>query len=245
MKNSDYMLLRSGDLTCPLHINSELEFVYVKSGSVTVFYDTEAVEVTAGEAAMVIPFSIHRFEMNASTDAKVFMFSGSLFESFANIGYRPVKEGKFKVAKAVADFAEYIISKPNYLSADIRAVFYAFFSQADVQIPVRHTMSDDRKKVVDYIYQKISEPLNLESISCELGIGKKKISNIFKGSMGVGVSGFISNVRIEKAKVMLVTTDKTVIEIAFECGFGSVRTFNRIFAQKTGRTPLEFRKYVE
>ena len=244
MNSSEYMLLRSGDLNCPLHINSELEFLFVKMGKITVFYDSESVDVTDGEAALVLPFSAHGFEMTPGTVATVFMFPVSLYESFCDASALHKKEGKFRPAKVAAEFAEYISLKHEFSSADIRAVFYALFSESDTADSIRRIVSDDRKKIMEYIYGRISEPLSLDVISKELGIGKKKISGILKSSHGVGFRGFISNIRLEKAKLLLVSTDKTVTQIAFECGFGSVRTFNRVFAGKTGRTPVEYRKSI-
>lgn len=243
MNASEYMLLRSGDLNCPLHINSELEFLFVKNGKITVSYDAVSVDVTDGEAILVLPFSAHGFEMYPDTVATVFMFPASMYESFYDASQSC--EGKFKLSTATAEFVEYISLKDEYSHADIRAVFYAFFSQVHTTGSIRHITSDNRKKVMEYIYRNISEPLRLDVISKELGIGKKKISDIVKSGHGVGFLGFISNVRIEKSKLLLISTDKTVTEIAFECGFGSVRTFNRVFAGKTGRTPVEYRKSIK
>lgn len=244
MNSSEYMLLRSGDLNCPYHINRELEFVYVKKGRMTVYYDTETVEVFEGEVALVLPFSLHGFKMNEDTKATVFMFPESVFESFFESSDRLGKEGKFKLATPAAEFAEYISQKPKLSAADIRAVFYTLFSEVHTAGSIRHITSDNRKKVMEYIYKNISDHLSLDVLSKELGIGKKKISDIVRSGHGVGFLGFISNVRIEKSKLLLASTDKTVIEIAFECGFGSVRTFNRVFAGKTGRTPVEYRKSI-
>ena len=53
---------------------------------------------------------------------------------------------------------------------------------------------------------------------------------------------FLNNMRIEKAMTLLSASDKTVTEIAYECGFGSLRSFNRVFMAFAGKTPTAFKK---
>lgn len=73
-------------------------------------------------------------------------------------------------------------------------------------------------------------------------MNKHVLSRAFTDSIGVRFTDFVNNVRIERSKTLLIGTKDTVIEIAFSCGFGSVRSFNRLFSAIVGCTPTDYRK---
>ena len=52
----------------------------------------------------------------------------------------------------------------------------------------------------------------------------------------------MNRIRIEKAATLLQGSDEKVISIAYEVGFGSLRTFNKVFLEQMGCTPSEYRK---
>ena len=56
---------------------------------------------------------------------------------------------------------------------------------------------------------------------------------------------YVNMVRIEQAIQMLSTNQHRMIEIALECGFSNIRTFNRVFKEITGYTPTEFSSQVD
>ena len=58
----------------------------------------------------------------------------------------------------------------------------------------------------------------------------------------MGFKAFLNHFRLEQACKMLVTSNDSVIEICNICGFGSVRSFNRVFKNKIGKTPAEYRR---
>lgn len=68
------------------------------------------------------------------------------------------------------------------------------------------------------------------------------MGSLFRDTLGITFNTFINNIRLEKAKLMLKKNDMTVTEIAFECGFGSIRSMNRIFLKQLGCSPTEYRK---
>jgi len=65
---------------------------------------------------------------------------------------------------------------------------------------------------------------------------------LFFENEGVPFTTLLNAVRIDNAISLIADTDKSMTEIAFECGFGSIRNFNRIFMDSMKMTPSEFRK---
>lgn len=99
-------------------------------------------------------------------------------------------------------------------------------------------------KIMEYIFNHLSEKLTLQQLSAKVGINKLTLGTIFKEKTGVNFVDFVNNVRVERARVLLKENDLSVTEIAYECGFGCVRSFNRAFSKRLNISPSEYRKTV-
>ena len=85
-------------------------------------------------------------------------------------------------------------------------------------------------------------PISLETVAKEIGYSANYLSHCIKKRFSFGFPTLLSCIRIEKAKTLLSETKKSSLEIAFECGFGSERNFNRQFKKRYGVTPREYRQ---
>lgn len=85
--------------------------------------------------------------------------------------------------------------------------------------------------------------LTLSDLSLELGITPHQLSEILNSQLGMSFRQYINAYRIDLAKSILVESPgKTILDIAFDCGFGSKSPFNAAFVQATGKTPSEWRR---
>jgi len=64
---------------------------------------------------------------------------------------------------------------------------------------------------------------------------------MFKKITGINFTDYLSRVRIEKAKNLLLNRNLRISEIAYEVGFQSLTHFNRVFKKITGQSPTEYR----
>ena len=65
---------------------------------------------------------------------------------------------------------------------------------------------------------------------------------MFKKAVGINFTDYLSRVRIEKAKNLLLNPNLRISEIAFEVGFQSLTHFNRVFKKIVGQSPTEYRE---
>ncbi|WP_299670422.1 BLUF domain-containing protein [uncultured Polaribacter sp.] len=95
----------------------------------------------------------------------------------------------------------------------------------------------------EYISHNLSENICLDKL-CDLsGLNKKKIQKGFQFFFDETVNKFISNLRVLKAKELLENSDHTVSEIVYKIGLNSRSYFSKIFYNKYGLLPTEYRKY--
>ena len=103
--------------------------------------------------------------------------------------------------------------------------------------------NDTVERLVSFCLTNYMEPtLSLETVSAELGYNRSHISRLLSRAMGVGFTKFLNSIRIDKSYSILRQTDLPITTIALECGFGSIRNFNRAFSDFTGMTPSGFRR---
>ena len=100
-------------------------------------------------------------------------------------------------------------------------------------------LSENIKAYVQAHYSDCN--MNISAIAEEIGITPRYMSKIFKEQTGISLLGYINDVRIEHAKVLLKTTGKTVDEISEETGFANSRTFRRNFLKATGVTAINYK----
>jgi AraC-like DNA-binding protein len=74
------------------------------------------------------------------------------------------------------------------------------------------------------------------------GVQRSQLSNTVQKLTGCTPMEYIGRLRIERAKTLLRETDIKVIDIAFECGFGSSQYFANTFRHAVGETPSNYRK---
>ena len=93
-----------------------------------------------------------------------------------------------------------------------------------------------------YIQDHIFDPLSLGKIAHEAGYSPYHFTRIFKAHMGISLFYYVSSLRLQKAKDLLLHTELTIRDIALEVGQQSLGTFTTRFTQKVGVSPAVFRK---
>lgn len=92
------------------------------------------------------------------------------------------------------------------------------------------------------IRENIGNDIDFKQYAEENNIGYSYFRKMFKQYTGIAPVQYQLDLKIRRAREMLVLSDKTVKEIAFEMGFQSIHYFSRIFKKKTGMAPSEIRK---
>lgn len=97
-------------------------------------------------------------------------------------------------------------------------------------------------KIAVYIAQNYANPIKVSDIGKAVGLHSDYANSIFKKAFGYTLKDCILEERIVHAQRKLITTDTSITEIAFECGFNSISRFNAAFLKINRCTPREFRR---
>ena len=113
---------------------------------------------------------------------------------------------------------------------------YQIFNEKEQQL-----VSD----VIKYIYDNYTKELTINDVTEKFDITDTKLNKILMAYSGKRFIEFLNALKIDKACEMLLTTDKSVIDISFELGFNTVKTFNNNFSKLKNMSPTDFRKTVK
>ena len=95
-----------------------------------------------------------------------------------------------------------------------------------------------------YIDEHQADTLSLTTVAHAVNVSTFYFCKMFKKTTGLNFTDYLSRVRIEKAKNLLLNPNARVSEIAFDAGFQSLTHFNRVFKKITGQSPSAFRKHL-
>ena len=233
-----------------MHIHQFVELTLVLDGELSVTVGSGATETArAGDFILIFPFQMHQYSSEQINKFVIYTFSPSFISDYltsakGKIGQRNV----FKADSTTYDlFVSRLLGSEDYSLYSIRSCLYAMLSDFSKQVELRDVKSDTGalEKMVSYMNKNYTMPISLETVAKEIGYSANYLSHCIKKRFSFGFPTLLSCIRIEKAKTLLSETKKSSLEIAFECGFGSERNFNRQFKNITGLTAKGYKKSGE
>ena len=106
------------------------------------------------------------------------------------------------------------------------------------------TAGDERivHSIIRFIQSHYCENISASSLSEQFGLSANYISNLIKQELGIRYNDYITQLRLSRAKELLISTNQSVKDITTACGYYSQSHFTKLFIEHTGCTPIEYRK---
>lgn len=108
-------------------------------------------------------------------------------------------------------------------------------------LPAESGYSRLLRKCINYIHQNVNRNLSTQELADHVNLSRSHLSTTFHHAMGISLSQYIRNVKLEEACSLLTYTGKSVAEISDYLCFSSQSHFQTVFKKKYGQTPLEYR----
>ncbi|MEI7957540.1 MAG: helix-turn-helix domain-containing protein [Verrucomicrobiota bacterium] len=128
------------------------------------------------------------------------------------------------MVKLLEIFAQHLSALSNQIA----------LQEANAEPPIIH-------RAKEFIEKHKSDPISLSEVARALNVSTFYFCKLFKKATGINFTEYLSRVRIEKAKNLLLNPNLRVSEIAYEVGFQSLTHFNRVFLRIVGRSPTAYR----
>ena len=246
-----------------MHFHRAVEFVRVHKGEVVCHTKSTACTITNHDILIINSGVVHKLSSN--TDAEVTYVQINIDKYVNSLSNSGAYIDRFIESTASEDFR--VLPCDNELSAILDNIkkefekkdrFYEEYIKAHAFMLVAflrrncllsdiNTICDHKKvaliePVIKYIDENFSGKLTLDELAARINISRFQLCRLFKEATGSTVFDYINFVRLYHAEEMLINSEKTVSEIAFDCGFASIQYFNRAFKAYNGFAPSIYKK---
>jgi AraC family transcriptional regulator, melibiose operon regulatory protein len=114
--------------------------------------------------------------------------------------------------------------------------------EESVQVNIHSSEISQVESIAMFIAQNYARPIKTSDIGKEVGLHPDYANVVFKKTFGMSLNEYLIQERISHAQRKLVSTDRSITDILYECGFNSISSFNAAFRKINQCTPREFRK---
>lgn len=248
----------------PIHYHDAIEYAMVLKGDVIYKINGEEILLHPHEAILVNSDVIHSV-LQSDKEASLYTigFSSNLLISDSKNALfkkyiEPIIYGnsKYLVIKdlEILNLMDTIYqdSKKNYndlhflsLLLELWSKTYEKLCQLDLITNTNELVNEERiKAILAYIHEHYQEKINVDDLAKLLNISKNTCFRLFKRYLTKSPTEYLLDYRTNKAATLLLHSNKSVISIALECGFENASYFGKVFKEKTGLSPSNYRKKV-
>ena len=96
--------------------------------------------------------------------------------------------------------------------------------------------------IIRYLQEHMAEDVSLTVLAEQFHLSGQYISQLFKNEIGVNFLSYLTNIRMEKAKKLLLSTSMSIGEISEQLGYGDYRVFTKVLKKSEGITPSQYRR---
>jgi len=223
------------------HIHNSYEFLYVYDGVIDATLNNIHFLVEKGNALFILPGQMHSYRTELFSKTYLCVFSYDYVEDF-----KALTEGvELKSPLFSFNKIDYLDNFRKTNSILLKKSFLLYvcneaLSHGTVQIS---EISNNHilYAITEYLNSNYKEDITMETMAEDLGFSYTYLSSYFHKFFGVNFKKFLNDYRIDYARKLLKETDMPISEVSSECGFATIRNFNRVFEKTLGCTPKCFK----
>lgn len=233
------------------HFHHKLELVYCFEGCRTRRIGETLYRLKSGEVLVIFPNITHECVSSEedvggrSIDAvcKPELFTELLPDFVGNLPVSPLIPSEKVSENAVLAFHKMRQAKSEAeLLGWILVVLSELLPQMELT-PIKNPEGANlAPRIVSYINENFQKQLTIEHLARAFGYSESYITHIFYDQLKIPFRTCLGRVRAEHARNLICTTNKSLTEIAYECGFNTLNTFCRCFKKRYSITPSAYRK---
>ena len=238
---------RHSNVVCPLHLHYSMEIVFVNHGEIVMNVNGSDRRIKAGEATLILPFEQHSFATPSASECFVIEFSPEkTLEFYDEVKGKSLVTEVFSPSIDTAKLCDRILPNIFLNELNSKAVLYPLCLDILAKCEFCESGKVPDKifiEAIKYIQQNYeSNNVTLKATAKALGVHNVYLSRVFSQNADISFTAYVNLIRCTAAAEKIrKDAEATLSEIAFSCGFGSIRSFNREFLSTFGITPKEYR----
>lgn len=242
------------------HNHSAVEIIWTRRGEVVVETLKQVYHIRKNQILMIPPRCSHSLSMEGDSSRLLFLFEPSVMMNLRDVSYlisawnqpiflREDNPATGKIALLLDKVSKtYQAKEPLWNTMCYSYLLQIGAALGNSEIAQRITESGNTSidselmdSAISFIKQNYTEKLMLDDVADFVGFSRFYFSRVFKQYTGMPFSLFLQKFRLDVAKEKLVFSEDSIQSIAFDCGFTSIATFNRLFQTHVQCTPTQYR----
>lgn len=239
-----------------LHSHSHYEIYFLSKGNRSFFLANSLYKINAPTLVVIPPNAVHKTEgqsferHNVNVSEKYLgSYEKHVLDEIA-LKFIKLTPQESRMLTTVLNDAYNVLPHSKFATEKYRAIFsYFVHLLSSLSIDIEQSKANFKNaipplylKILDFLNTNFADNITLEVLSKMFFIPKPTLTYNFKKYVGKSPIDFLVDVRLTKAKQMLVSTKKGLEEIAFLNGFSSANYFGLIFKKREGLSPSAYRK---
>ena len=235
------------------HLHASFEIVIPSSGEICVRLNDQERTVSPGQMLVLFPGVPHSYTRSEGSEGIALIFSNQmLFDPEEDWSEMQPLEPVISIGALDRDVA-YCVERLSAMAlcgsiseslahAYLSLMFVWLIPALQLEKPAQPAAKDLLYRAMQYMSQNLIQPLNLKSTAHALGVNTYYLSHVLNKHLHMGFRAYLNALRIDRARRYLRVSSRPIEDIAAACGFTNLRTFDRVFAERCGCTPRDFRK---
>ena len=229
------------------HFHKNLELQYVIKGELECTVNGKTEILREGDFALCLSNEIHSGRTLSDSLLFICIFSEDYVRSFTS--YVEGKYGdtfKFNCNEHLKNYLDQVFLCEGEQELLVqKACLYAILNEYLGAVTLREkskSAPDATSRILDFIEERYKTNVTLADLATHLNYDYHYTSRLFNSLFRMSFCDFVSLYRMKKAAELLSDKNKKILNVAFESGFQSVRSFNNRFKSYSGLSPKEYRK---
>jgi len=234
----------------------EYQILYITKGKGVLSFDNETeIPIAKGLVFFIFPGQWHTYHPSIQTGWNEYYigFEGPIFDSLVEnsfitkenqvleVGFNEELVNLFSRALEVAELDK--ISSQQYLSGIVLHILGLVLSVSQNKIFEVGDVVQKIEQAKIIMNENVFKNIDPEELAENLNTSYSWFRKVFKDYTGYAPAKYFQELKIRKAKQLLVGTSHTVKEISFMLDYNSTEHFFSLFKKMTGYTPLEYRSF--
>ena len=240
---------RHKNVRCISHLHPMFEIVCVTKGRVKMTVDGKERNIQEGQATIILPLQSHSFEEGADSECMVCVFTENFAESFCDkVGDSVPEEPVCELGQSTLCYVNEVFSEDENIDRLVaQSILFPLckeiYEKCSFFATVHHR-DNAFIKAAEYTAEHFSEISGISEAAKAIGVNSAYLSRVFKQNSGHDYTYWLNCLKCSYAAQMLVHRypELNISEIALAVGFGSIRSFNRVFREIFKMTPKEYIK---
>lgn len=248
------------------HFHNELEIIYFIRGNYEIYKEDGNLKIKDGTIYFVLPDEVHSVRsliddgeyISLAIDLSAISMNPEHY--FQKCFVQPMQTGGLRLPRMIRNkepgYEELIVYLEQLRRPEMREASYTlkrfscvmgfctelmqYCSITAINVHTTYEESSLAKACVDYMHANYDRELSLELLAAHVHVHPNYLCTVFKKDVGMTILEYLSRVRVERARDLLSRKTLSIAQIAEQCGFRSISTFQRTFKAYTGTTPSKY-----